>query len=100
MGAWLLHWLGLDNASGPVYLFWSGFFGDVTILSIPVTLLRKHNCEVKGCVRLGLHHWNDPATNQDHHLCRTHHPLGHLTAAGVCESQASKLEPQTQPEEH
>lgn len=47
------YWLGLTNPSGPVYLFWSGFFGDVTIFAAAVLFLRHKNCHRKGCWRLG-----------------------------------------------
>ena len=43
----LAHVLGIDNLSGRWYGFWSGFFGDVSILSMPLILLRRHNCHVK-----------------------------------------------------
>lgn len=86
MGGWLAHWLGLDDATGGVYLWWSGFFGDLTILAIPVSLLRKHNCETHWCLRVGRHQWVDPTTHQDHKLCRKHHPLGPLTAQGIQET--------------
>jgi hypothetical protein len=89
MMSFLAHWLGLDDPSGPVYAWWSGFFGDVTILAIPVVMLRKHNCETHGCARIGRHDWIDPATGQTHKLCRKHHPLGHLTAQGIAESEAA-----------
>lgn len=54
----LYHWLGLDNASGPFYLFWSGFFGDVTIFAAGIALFFHHNCHVKGCPRWGKHKIN------------------------------------------
>ena len=62
----LAYWLGLTNASGPVYLFWSGFFGDVTILAAAVVFIRHHNCHTKGCWRLGHFH-------QGSVKCRRHH---------------------------
>lgn len=54
----LSHCLGLDNASGPLYLFWSGFFGDVSIFAAFVGLYFHHNCHVKGCRRWGKHKVN------------------------------------------
>lgn len=78
---WLLHVLGLDSASGPAYLTWSGFGGDVGDLAIAgalIAMVRRHNCEVRRCWRLGRH-----ATAAGHHVCRRHHPDGPLTAAGV-----------------
>lgn len=54
----LAHVLGLDNASGRWYLFWSGFFGDTTIIASIVILYWKHNCHHKGCPWIGKHHLN------------------------------------------
>ena len=67
---WLSHWLGLDNASGALYLFWSGFFADVPILAVSITLLRKHNCHERGCMRIGRY----PHPESGFVLCRKHHP--------------------------
>lgn len=96
---WVAHLAGLDNAAGFWYCLWSGIVGDLTIFGAAWAIVRKHNCEVKGCPRMGRHDWTDPVTSIKHQLCRSHHPLGHLTAQGVCESEASRLDPQTQPEE-
>ncbi|MGH3743720.1 MAG: hypothetical protein ACRDTP_02540 [Mycobacteriales bacterium] len=77
----VMHWLGLDDASGPVYLAWSGFGSDISELAIVggvAGMLRQHNCEVKGCPRLGRHR-----TAAGHRVCRRHHPDGHLTAEAV-----------------
>lgn len=81
MPHWLLHFLGVDSGSGPAYLFWSGFganFGEFAIAGGLFTLIRKHNCEVHRCWRLGRH-----VTAAGQHVCRRHHPDGHLTAEGV-----------------
>ena len=45
MVARLLHWLGLDSASGPVYLALSGFVGDCWPCRRLSRHLRKHNCD-------------------------------------------------------
>jgi hypothetical protein len=84
----LLHWLaymtGSLNTAGapPNYNFWSGFGGDLAIIGAllwaPVVLLRKHNCEVHRCWRIGRH-----ATAAGHQVCRVHNPGGPLTAAAV-----------------
>lgn len=69
---WLSHWLGLDDASGPIYLFFSGIFADLTYLSViggMAALVRKHQCEVHGCWRMGKH-----VTEAQHTVCRHHHP--------------------------
>lgn len=78
---WLSHWLGLDNASGALYLWWSGIVGDFSELAIVaglVTIIRKHQCEVHRCLRIGKHR-----TDAGHSVCRKHHPDDHLTADAV-----------------
>lgn len=78
---WLLHVLGVDDVSGRWYGFWSGFGSDLSefgLVAALAGLLRQHNCEVKGCWRLGRH-----ATAAGHHVCRRHHPDDHLTAEDV-----------------
>lgn len=53
---WLLHFLGMDNLSGPFYGFWSGSgsdVGEIAIIGGMVTLVRKHNCHTRGCWRVG-----------------------------------------------
>lgn len=83
---WLAHVLGLDSVSGYWYAFWSGFGGDLaivgTLLSAPLVLLRKHNCAVRKCWRIGRH--KIPGT--EHVCCRRHTPGGapehaHILAA-------------------
>ena len=54
----ILHWLGVDNASGTSYLAWSGVGTDVGELAIVGALfgmLRKHNCHQRHCWRIGRH---------------------------------------------
>jgi len=78
---WLLHVLGVDNVSGRWYGFWSGFGSDIGELAIVgglLALVRKHNCEVHGCWRLGRH-----ATAGGHLVCRRHNPAGPVTAEQV-----------------
>lgn len=72
------HWLGLDNASGPVYLFWSGFFAATSLFAGVAAFLRHRNCEVHRCWRLGRHD-----TAAGHTVCRRHHPDDRLTAQDV-----------------
>jgi hypothetical protein len=71
----IAHWLGLDNASGPIYSFWSGFFGDVTILVGAVVVIYRlkkhvHTCHVDGCRKLAVH----PVEGTPYVVCRKHHP--------------------------
>jgi hypothetical protein len=77
----LEHFFGLDNLSGPWYGFWSGVGSDIseiTLFGILWTILRKHNCEVKKCPRIGRH-----ATAAGHKVCRKHHPDDKLTVEAV-----------------
>jgi hypothetical protein len=77
----LAHVLGLDNGSATPYLFWSGIgsdLGELAIVGVLAGMLRKHNCEVHRCWRLGRH-----STDGGHMVCRKHHPDGHLTAGQV-----------------
>lgn len=79
---WFLHVLGVDNVSGRWYGFWSGFAGDLGILATPVVLLRRHNCHVRRCPRLGRH----PVTGTTYMVCRRHHPDEHPSADEVREA--------------
>ncbi len=78
---WLLHFFGLDSASGPAYLAWSGALsdlGEITLLAGLIAFLRHRNCEVHHCWRLGRH-----TTAAGHRVCRKHHPDDHLTTERV-----------------
>lgn len=73
----LYHFLGLDNASGPYYLFWSGFGGDligaIPLFGVLAVVWRRVNCHQPGCWRIGLHHHEQTV------LCRKHHKeLSHV----------------------
>lgn len=86
MMAGILHVLGVDSVSSNWYAFWSGIAGDVgsfVVLFGVVGLLRKHNCHVKGCHRVGrlvVHHENGTYT-----VCAKHHPTGAPRAADLKE---------------
>lgn len=70
--------MGLDNAAGPWYLFWSGIGSDITELAIIgglISIYRRHNCGVRWCCRLGRHEFTDPGGGMTHLLCRKHHPM-------------------------
>ena len=71
---WLAHWLGLDNASGPVYLGLSGFIGDLSLIGAGFAVYRKHNCHQRWCPRIARHDFTDTATGLQFGLCRSHHP--------------------------
>lgn len=84
MWAFLGHIFGLDNLSGAWYGFWSGIAGDLSSFAIfggLYALMRKHNCDVHGCWRLGVL----PTQVGDvvHHVCKRHHP-GAPSADDVC----------------
>lgn len=79
---WIAHWIGLTNASGPIYSFWSGWFGDLSILAVPFVLLRSKNCHAKGCPRIGRHAVEGTAFV----VCRRHHPEEHQTVADIHEA--------------
>lgn len=70
MLGWLYVHLGLGNASGAWYLFWSGIGSDLGYLGIFTSLFVKHNCHQRRCWRIGHH-----AVERDGHkyvVCRKH----------------------------
>lgn len=76
----VLHWLGLDSASGPAYLAWSGVvsdLGEVTLLGGLIAIYRRHHCHTSWCVRFGRHDFTDETTGITYRLCRVHHPGHH-----------------------
>jgi hypothetical protein len=69
---WFLRYTGADAESATWYGFWSGFGGaipDFLILGSIITLYRRHNCHVKGCLRLG-----KPVDGTPYLACPQHHP--------------------------
>jgi hypothetical protein len=75
----LSHWLGLDNASGALYLFWSGFFGDGPIIVALGAIWWRHNCHQKGCWRIA----RQQIDGSTHYVCHKHHPTGARTDTGA-----------------
>jgi hypothetical protein len=72
---WLLHFLGIDNVSGAAYAWWSGAGSDISELAVVgaiLGLLRKHNCAVRHCWRIGRH----VVPGTDHACCARHAPGG------------------------
>ena len=70
---WLEVHLGIEDVSGPWYAFWSGFGSDISeiaILGAIAAFIHHHNCQVKGCLRPGLH----PVVGTPYKTCKTHHP--------------------------
>jgi hypothetical protein len=78
----LVHWTGSDFGSAygqfQPYDFLSGLAG-LSIFGLLLAQLRKHNCHVHGCWRIGRH----PVEGTAYTVCRHHHPEGHVTAADV-----------------
>lgn len=75
MLSWLEHALGMDNLSGPIYGFWSGFGSDVaefSLLGVLVAGLRSRNCHVHRCWRFG--HHEVTVDGVTYKVCRKHHP--------------------------
>lgn len=68
MFSWLGHVLGLDSANGPYYLWWSGAGADLGMLAAAGSVVRKLNCDRRGCWKVGRFHHGDRA------YCRRHHP--------------------------
>lgn len=85
----ILIWFGVTNGSGHAYLAWSGAgsdIGEITIIGGLAMVLRKHNCEVSGCWRLGRHD-----TAAGHTVCRRHHPDGAPTHADIVAAHHAAL---------
>lgn len=87
----LQHWLGLDSASGPAYLAWSGVLsdlGEATLIGGLFAVYKKHNCHTAWCWRFGHHEFTDELAGISYKLCRRHHPAhpgrqlrrGHIAA--------------------
>lgn len=89
----ILRVLGIDDVSGPWYGFWSGFGSDLSELALVGALLgiiRRHNCRVRWCWRIGHHKLTDPDSGAERMLCWRHHPDVHhknLTRARIAEIQ-------------
>lgn len=75
IGRLIAHLLGVDNLAGAWYGFWSGFGSIVippvlTALPIVFVMLRRHNCHVHHCWRVGRH----PSDDGLYRVCGKHHP--------------------------
>lgn len=79
MSRWLEHVLGMDNGSSPYYLSLSGWMGLLGFVGIIWSTLRKHNCHVRWCPRIG----RFPVEGTVFTVCRRHHPDGHVDHADV-----------------
>lgn len=79
----LLHVLGCDQ--GAWYGFWSGLgndLGGVALLGGLAALLRRHNCHVHTCWRMGRHR----VEGTEWTVCRKHHPSGSPTHQEVLDA--------------
>lgn len=64
----LAHIIGTDDATGPWYLFWSGFGGHIPIAaSITIILWRRYTCAAPRCIRI-VH------AQSEHNYCHHHTP--------------------------
>jgi hypothetical protein len=85
----LVHWTGSDYGSPgqfQPYDFLSGLAG-LSVFSLLIAQLRKHNCHVHGCWRLGRH----PVEGTLYTVCRWHHPCGHVTHDHVLDAHSAHL---------
>jgi hypothetical protein len=70
------------------YNFISGPLADITLLGGVYAIVRRHNCHVKGCWRLGRHQ----VAGTTYVVCRKHHPddspsADHVLAAAAAHKQ-------------
>jgi hypothetical protein len=61
------------------YNFISGPLADLTLIGGGYAILRRHNCHVKGCLRIGRH----LVAGTTYVVCRKHHPDESPTAEQV-----------------
>lgn len=95
------HWIevhtGTVNESGAYYGFWSGFGSDIGELALLGGLwmgVRRINCHVKGCPRIG--HYE--VTGTPYKVCRKHHPdvpnkgvtHAHIIESAKCQTDISR----------
>jgi hypothetical protein len=67
------------------YNFISGPLADITLLGAVYAIVRRHNCHVKGCLRLGRHQ----VAGTTYVVCRKHHPDETPTADQVLAAAAA-----------
>jgi hypothetical protein len=69
-----IQFLGVRNEASRWYAFESGsgsiIFGGLPLIAGLALLIRHHNCEIPGCLRIQLKR----PTAAGHLLCRKHHP--------------------------
>lgn len=87
----LFHWLGLDSASGPAYLAWSGAGSDVSEIALLGAIFagwHRVNCHTKGCWRIG----RQRVDGTTWVVCRRHHPDGKPTHRHILAAHRAHLE--------
>jgi len=65
------HLMGLDDTSGPIYLFWSGFAGSAVNVGVIWAIYRHHKC--KNCCRIG----KVPVEGTPYKTCHKHATIAH-----------------------
>lgn len=63
----ILHVFGIDTQQSYYYDFWSGVATQFTTVIAGLTYVRKHNCHVRGCPRVGRHSVNGTPFCDKHH---------------------------------
>lgn len=94
--SWLAHVLGLDNASGGWYLWWSGAGADLSEFAIIggfFALYKRHTCHVDSprfCWRPGVY----PVAGTGFRACRRHHPTvpDRISAEHIADAHAEHAE--------
>lgn len=66
----VLHILGIDTQQSYWYDFWSGIATQASLLFAAIAVLRRCNCHVHRCWRIGRH----PVGGTSWQVCRRHHP--------------------------
>jgi hypothetical protein len=77
--------LGWFALNGWGYQFWSGIGSGSPIFVLLIVGLKKHNCHVHGCYRLG---HVDP--EHGFPACQRHHSFGHLHGKAPSTSEADR----------
>ena len=76
---WLWHAVRWTWHDPDGYNIISGPLADITLIGGALAILRRHNCHVKGCWRIGRH----PVRGTTYIVCRKHHPDDSPTAERV-----------------
>lgn len=84
----ITHLMGLDNSNSTAYLWWSGFGPDLAMFAGVASFLRRHNCHVQGCWRLGRHLVEDTV----YWVCRHHLPSGPISHQNVIDAHNNAKE--------